>query len=245
MAETTPTGKTASKYDDAYEYPANIPESDGRVIFGWMLILAMFFWAMILDPLDTHDHLVGRFLLVLFLVGVYLVAGKFSVPEGYAFVALKDGAYAGTIDHYGTYWRSPLRTLLDKATGPAHRTCGGAIWAEYGGLMVPLGLQKESCKTTAFDSQGAETRMGALVTWHIESPRRAALETTNLLDCVNISLEAVMGEAMNEISVSDYDDPRSMREYLSVRVKELLNQELADAGCAVDSVRVTRATLVK
>lgn len=204
------------------------------VLNGWSMLavnlflvlggLAATFWFAI-DAGQRQDPAVLKWLwltIPMIILGIFLLAGLFTLQPNEARVLILLGAYRGTVRDAGFRWANPL---LRK---------------------VPLSLRIRNMETNRLkvnDKRGNPIEIAAVVVWHVENTAEALFDVNDYENYVKIQSESAVRHLANSFAYDHGEEGettlRSDLDDVSHFLSKELQARLEKAGVVVDESRLT------
>ena len=204
------------------------------VLNGWSMLavnlflvlggLAATFWFAI-DAGQRQDPAVLKWLwltIPMIILGIFLLAGLFTLQPNEARVLILLGAYRGTGRDAGFRWANPL---LRK---------------------VPLSLRIRNMETNRLkvnDKRGNPIEIAAVVVWHVENTAEALFDVNDYENYVKIQSESAVRHLANSFAYDHGEEGettlRSDLDDVSHFLSKELQARLEKAGVVVDESRLT------
>jgi len=155
-------------------------------------------------------------------IGIFMLAGHFTLQPNEARVLILLGAYRGTVRDAGFRWANPL---LRK---------------------VPLSLRIRNMETNRLkvnDKRGNPIEIAAVVVWHVENTAEALFDVNDYENYVKIQSESAVRHLANSFAYDHGEEGettlRSDVDEVSLFLTKELQARLEKAGVVVDESRLT------
>lgn len=156
------------------------------------------------------------------ILGIFLLAGHFTLQPNEARVLLLLGAYRGTVRDAGFRWANPLLRKM------------------------PLSLRIRNMETNRLkvnDKRGNPIEIAAVVVWHVENTAEALFDVNDYENYVKIQSESALRHLANSYAYDHGEEGettlRSDVDDVSLFLTRELQARLEKAGVVVDESRLT------
>jgi len=159
---------------------------------------------------------------VLFIFGIVIAFGYFTLQPNEARVLILFGAYRGTVRESGFHWTNPF--MSKKRISLRSRNLNG-----------------ERLKVN--DKRGNPVEIAAVVVWQVDDTAQACFDVDNYEEYVAIQSESAVRHLANSYAYDHGEEGettlRSGVEEVSIALQQQLQERLAKAGVLVQEARLT------
>ncbi len=234
------------------------PEREIRVAGGWSLLalnVAVFVAATVIAKMQLGGPAAPACALVLFVAGLLMLRGFFTLQPNEARVLILFGNYKGTAHTSGFHWANPFyaRQRGLRSMGAANRAARGqgASRAAAGVLPYPRLTTKLSLRARNFNSEtlkvndkrGNPVEIAAVIVWRIENTAHAVFDVEDYSSYVEMQSESAIRSIASRYAYDHGEEHettlRGGAEEVALALTDELQIRLSKAGVVVDEARLT------
>lgn len=218
-----------------------------------VLLLIKFIFSAILA--DDNPMLEPSFMslfgaVIMFLIGIFISSGLFSLQPGQAKVCVLFGKYIGTVKDDGLRWANPFYAkTLSAASGSLSLSAG-----LDSSVSIHTSVISTRARTLNGDVLKVNDRMGnpieiaEVVVWRVNDTAKALFDVDDYVSYVEMQAETALRHVASTYSYDHMEDEnesdnaitlRSNIEEVSEALQSELSRNLSVAGIAVDDARLT------